>query len=97
MRKSTMWFPNRFKFQIEAEECTIPVAKTKALISCTIIAQLICFFVSAYAKRWFSHNAAHLVLFLMQFVIYCFFYNQQKRNKILSTWELALDSVGDCL
>ena len=39
-------------------DCTIPVAKTKALISFT--AKLICVFVFAYADCWFSHVAAHI-------------------------------------
>ena len=37
------------------------VAKTKALISFAVTAKLICVFVFAYAKRWFSHDAAHIV------------------------------------
>ena len=41
-------------------DCTIHVAKTKALISCTVTAQLICVFVYAYAKSQFSHDAAYL-------------------------------------
>ena len=41
--------------------CTIYVAKTKALISFAVTAKLICVFVLAYAKCWFSHDAAHLV------------------------------------
>ena len=36
------------------------VAKTKALISCAVTAQLICVFVFAYAKNRFSHNEAHI-------------------------------------
>ena len=40
--------------------CTIYVAKTKALISFAVIAKLICVFVFADAKCWFSHDAAHL-------------------------------------
>ena len=40
-------------------DCTICVAKTKALISFVVTAKLICIFVFAYAKRWFSHDAAH--------------------------------------
>ena len=39
---------------------TIKVAKTKALISFAFTAKLICVFVFAYAKRWFSHDAAHI-------------------------------------
>ena len=38
--------------------CTIRVAKTKALINCAVTAQLICVFVFAYANYWFSHAAA---------------------------------------
>ena len=37
------------------------VAKTKALISFAVT-KLICVFVFAYGKRWFSHDAAHLFL-----------------------------------
>ena len=37
----------------------MPVAKTKALISCAVTAQLICAFVFAYADCWFSYAAAH--------------------------------------
>ena len=37
-------------------------AKTKALISFTVTAKLICVFVFAYAKRWFSYDAAQLCL-----------------------------------
>ena len=36
------------------------VAKTKTLISFAVTAKLICVFVFAYAKRWFSHDAAHI-------------------------------------
>ena len=39
---------------------TIQVAKTKALISFAVTAKLICFFVFAYAKSRFSHDAAHI-------------------------------------
>ena len=37
------------------------MAKTKALISCAVTAQLICVFVFAYAKSQFSHNEAHFL------------------------------------
>ena len=40
--------------------CTIRVAKTKALISFAVTAKLICAFVFAYADCWFSHAAAHI-------------------------------------
>ena len=36
------------------------IAKTKALISFAVTAKLICVFVLAYAKLWFSHDAAHM-------------------------------------
>ena len=42
-------------------DCTIRVAKTKALISFAVTAKLICVFVFAYAKSRFSHDAAYLV------------------------------------
>ena len=72
-----MWFPtmsdtNRavqsqkqarsLKFWIyKVEDCTIHVAKTKALISFSVTAKLICAFVFAYADCWFSHVAAHFL------------------------------------
>ena len=39
-------------------DCTIRIAKTKALISFAVTAKLICVFVFAYAKIRFSHDAA---------------------------------------
>ena len=41
-------------------DCTIQVAKTKALISFAVTAKLICVFVFAYAKIRFSDVAAHM-------------------------------------
>ena len=41
-------------------DCTLCVAKTKALISFAVTAKLICIFVFAYAKDWFSYDAAHI-------------------------------------
>ena len=47
------------KFQIsQAAGFTIYVAKTMALISCSVTVQLICFFVFAFAKCRFSDDAA---------------------------------------
>ena len=43
-------------------DCTICVAKTKALISFVVTAKLICVFVFAYAKSRFSHDEAHIKL-----------------------------------
>ena len=48
-------------------DCTIYVEKTKALISCAVTAQLICVFVFAYAKSWFSHDVAHILDTLCRF------------------------------
>ena len=42
--------------------CTIQVAKTKALISFAVTGKLICVFVFAYADCWFSHEAAQIDL-----------------------------------
>ena len=47
----------------EVEGCTIYIVKTKALISCVVIMQLICVFVLEYAKSSFSHEAAHIKRF----------------------------------
>ena len=41
--------------------CTVRVAKTKALISFAVTAKLICAFF-AYADCWFSHAAAHALI-----------------------------------
>ena len=41
-------------------DCTIRVAKTKALISFAVTAKLICVFVFAYAKSRFCHNEAQI-------------------------------------
>ena len=40
-------------------DCTMRVAKTKALISCAVTAQLICAFGFAYAHCWFSDALAY--------------------------------------
>ena len=42
-----------------SRDCTINVAKTKALISFAVTAKLIRVFL-AYAKCWFSHDVAHI-------------------------------------
>ena len=46
-------------------ECSIRVAKTKALISFAVTAKLICVFVFAYAKSRFSHEEAQIVFKLL--------------------------------
>ena len=46
------------------------VAKTKALISCAVTAQLICVFVFAYAKSRFSHNEIKKLLMLIPLLQY---------------------------
>ena len=38
------------------------MAKTNALISCAVTAQLICAFIFAYGKSRFSHDAAHIMI-----------------------------------
>ena len=72
MNKQTMSFPNRsdtnrsVQLQKQArslkfwKNCTIRVAKTKAMISFAVTPKLICVFVFAYADCWFSHEAAHI-------------------------------------
>ena len=39
------------------------VAKTKMLISFAVTAKLICVFVFAYAKHWFSDDAAQICIY----------------------------------
>ena len=51
----------KFRFR-KKRDCSICVAKTKALISCTVTAQLICAFVFAYAQSWFSHDMVHFII-----------------------------------
>ena len=53
--------------------CTTHVAKTKALISFTVTAKLICASVFACAECWFSHNMAqtlnlHFILDILQYM-----------------------------
>ena len=45
--------------------CTIPVAKTKALISFAVSAKLIRAFVFSYADCSFSHEAVHIYLWII--------------------------------
>ena len=53
-------------------DCTIYVVETKALISCTVPAQLICAFVIAYEKSRFPHGAAHMAIMLEQILqVFC--------------------------
>ena len=66
MRKPTFWFltwsgtNQAVQLQKMARSSKFYVAKTKALISFVVTAKLICVFVFTYAKRWFSHETAHL-------------------------------------
>ena len=48
-----------FRFK-QKRDCIIHEAKTKALISCAVTAQLICVFVFTYAIFWFPCDTAHL-------------------------------------
>ena len=62
-------------------DCTIYVAKTKALISFPFTAKLICVFVFAYAKSLFYHDAAHIVKlgFTGVFFFFSFFFALKHR------------------
>ena len=42
--------------------------KQKALISCAGTAQLICVFAFAYAKCWFSHDAAQIINYFIRWI-----------------------------
>ena len=65
-------------------ECTICVAKTKALISCAVTAQLVCAFVFAHAKNSrFSHNATHVIRHLHHYVKQLCTHKDFTENQIL--------------
>ena len=49
--------------------CTICVAKTRALISFAVTAKLICAFVFVYADCLFSHAAAHVLTVLLLLIL----------------------------
>ena len=61
------WLETRNSGFRKKRDCTIHVAKTKALISFAVTAKLICVFVFAYAKKRFSHDAAHYIITLLHF------------------------------
>ena len=54
---------DRYRLEISdlERDCTIYVAKTKALISFAVTEKLICVFVFAYAKSRFSHDVTQIV------------------------------------
>ena len=51
----------KFGFK-KKRNCTICLAKTKALISFAVIAKLVCAFVFAYADCWFFDAVIHVTL-----------------------------------
>ena len=42
-------------------DCTMYVAKTKALISCAVTVQLVCAFIFTHAKIRFSYDMAQIM------------------------------------
>ena len=66
------------------------VAKTKALVSCAVTAQLICAFIFAWEKVWLSHEVAHL--FLMYHLVPASFHRTLERalQKSLKVLECSL-------
>ena len=79
MRKPTFWFPtwsntNKavqlqkmarvLKFRVEKVEGSYYLcSENKGADQFAVAAKLICVFVFAYAKRWFSYDAAHIMMF----------------------------------
>ena len=77
MRKPTIWDCNQVQYKpactvteagwkleisdLRRRGIVLCVVKRKVLIRCAVTAQLICVFVFAKAKIWFSHDAAHLI------------------------------------
>ena len=102
--KPTFWFPTWFdtnqavqlqkmvrglKFGFRKKrDCTVHVAKTKALISFAVTAKLICVFVFAYAKIRFSHDAAQISLCFIPKVV---------RRSFVYTCQLGCNSLGHCV
>ena len=72
--------------------CTTFVAKTKALISFAVTAKLICVFVFAYAKRRFSHYAAHFPCYFFYQVQCC--HTNQKKSPIFCSPSNTRTPVG---
>ena len=64
-------------------DCTIRVAKTKALISFAVTAKLICAFVFAYADCWFSHGVAHMLTKFLIVTKQNLVFNDEAKNKIV--------------
>ena len=64
------------------------MAKTNALISCAVTAQLICVFVFAYANCWFSHAKAHMFIDLIIFVL-----NSELGNGIVERVRISQNST----
>ena len=83
MRKPTFWFSTwsdtnqavhlqkmarGLKFRIEeVEELYYLCSENKGADQFAVTAKLICVFVFAYAKCWFSHDAAHIYLLIFVF------------------------------
>ena len=76
-------------------KCTISVAKTKALISCAVTAQLICVFVFAYVDCWFSGVAAQLYINLP--TTSSGFWFRNLAHSSINAVVCSLDGVSPCL
>ena len=60
------------------------MAHTKALISLAVTVKLICVFVFAYTKSWFSHNEAHfLLLELWRSVQFSTQFSRKKKSQVI--------------
>ena len=68
-------------------DCTIQVAKTKALISFAVTAKLICVFVFAYAKIQFSHVAAQLWYWILSIFVWLMYMLTDAVPILLSIWK----------
>ena len=106
MEQPTMWFPNRSDTNgpVQAQKrarsynfgfkwkrnCTIRVAKAKALISFAVTAKLICAFVFAYADCWFSHEAAHIFVLARLIIISS---QAASKNFSLTLWQQIFSAV----
>ena len=79
MRKPTFWFPTwsdtnhaaqlqkrarGLKFHIKQVTEGLHYMCSKNKGADQVTAKLICIFVFAYAKRWFSHDSAHIYIYI---------------------------------
>ena len=101
MRKPTIWvstsptqtklYNHRRRLEVsnfgfkKNRNCTICVAKSKAVISFAVTAKLICAFVFAYADCWFSDAVAQMENKIKKLITYSGFEEIKSKKTLLTT------------